>query len=128
MNADSEAVARGCRGYEETLMRNWCGNVRFGGRPAVPTTLAALQGAVRQGAAPIRVVGRGHSFSPVAECAGGTLISLARLNRVLSFEEPSECRLGSITFEGGTTYTELAVFLGRRGALRNPPHLLRILY
>lgn len=102
-------------------MRNWCGNVRFGGRPAVPTTLAALQGAVRQGAAPIRVVGRGHSFSPVAECAGGTLISLARLNRVLSFEEPSECRLGSITFEGGTTYTELAVFLGRRGALRNLP-------
>mmetsp|Transcript_116802 Transcript_116802/g.342001 ORF Transcript_116802/g.342001 Transcript_116802/m.342001 type:complete len:493 (+) Transcript_116802:43-1521(+) len=114
-------ISRGCRGYEETLQRNWCGNVFFFGNPVVPGSLAELQVVVRNGTAPIRVVGRGHSFSPVAECAGGTLISLTRLNRILSFQPPTPDCIGSITIEGGTTYTEIVQFLGRRGALRNLP-------
>jgi len=118
---DVLAVARGCRGYEETLQKNWCGNVSFGGAPTVPHSLAELQDAVRSGAAPLRVVGRGHSFTPLAACKGGTLISLARLNRVLDFQPPTQDHLGSITIEGGTTYTEIAQFLGQRGGLRNLP-------
>lgn len=117
----SRAVSRGCPGYEETLQRNWCGNVRFAGAPVVPASVAELQETVRDGEGPIRVVGRGHSFTPVAECAGGTLLSLARLNRVVHFESPTQDRVGSITVEGGTTYAEVAQFLGRRGALRNLP-------
>lgn len=114
-------ASRGCQGYEETLYRNWCGNVRFGGVPVVPASLEELQQAVQSSEAPIRVVGRGHSFTPVAECTGGTLFSLAQLNHVLDFEPPTHDRIGSITAEGGITYTEIAQFLGRRGALRNLP-------
>eukprot|EP00930_Biecheleria_cincta_P086560 TRINITY_DN75833_c0_g1_i1.p1 TRINITY_DN75833_c0_g1~~TRINITY_DN75833_c0_g1_i1.p1 ORF type:complete len:508 (+),score=63.94 TRINITY_DN75833_c0_g1_i1:61-1584(+) len=114
-------VSRGCKGYEETLHRNWGGNVWFGGAPVVPASLGELQQVVQNSKTPIRVVGRGHSFTPVAECTGGTLLSLAQLNHVLEFEPPTSDRIGSITVEGGTTYTEIAQFLGRRGALRNLP-------
>ena len=122
--ADDEqrrAVARSCPGYDALLEKNWCGNVTFGGAPEVPATLQALQDVVRHAAAPIRVVGRGHSFTPVAECAGGTLLSLARLNRVLEFRPPTPACTGSITIQGGTTYTEVAQHIGKRGALRNLP-------
>lgn len=115
------SVTRGCRGYEKLLRQNWCGNVKFGGTPVLPGSLAELQDIVRSGSAPIRVIGRGHSFSPVAECAGGTLISLAQLNRVLDFQPPTHDHFGSITVEGGATYSEIIQFLGRRGALRNLP-------
>jgi len=114
-------VSRGCQGYEETLHRNWCGNVQFGGVPVVPASLEELRQVVQSCEAPIRVVGRGHSFSPVAECTGGTLLCLAQLNHVLDFEPPAHGQIGSITVEGGITYTEIAQFLGRRGALRNLP-------
>lgn len=115
-------ISRGCRGYEETLHRNWCGNVRFGGTPLVPESVEQLQEAVRLATPPIRVVGRGHSFSPLAECVGGSLLCLARLNRVLDFRAPTSMgSMGSITVEGGTTYSEIARFLGRQGALRNLP-------
>ena len=69
----------------------------------VPSSLDELRAAVRGVRAPVRVVGRGHSFTPVAECSGGTLLSLARLNRVLDFREPTADHLGSITIEGGVT-------------------------
>ena len=116
------AVSRGVRGYEQTLERNWSDNVHFGAAQVqVPRSLAELQASVKDAAAPCRVVGRGHSFSPVAECGGGTLLSLHHLNQVLDFEAPAAGRLGSITVQGGTTYTEIASFLNGRGALRNLP-------
>ena len=87
----------------------------------LPESMAELKTAVINAASPCRVVGRGHSFSPMAECADGTLLSLARLNNVLDFQAPTKDSIGSITIEGGTTYTEIAAFLGRRGALRNLP-------
>ena len=69
------------------------------------------------------LVGRGHSFSPLAECNKGTLISLRRMNHILDFQPPTKSpfKKGKLTVEGGTTYTEIAQFLGRRGALRNLP-------
>ena len=116
------AVSRGVRGYEQTLERNWSDNVHFGAAQVqVPRSLAELQASVKNAAAPCRVVGRGHSFSPVAECGGGTLLSLHNLNQVLDFKAPAAGGLGSITVQGGTTYTEIASFLNGRGALRNLP-------
>ena len=121
-SSHAAAVSRGVRGYEQTLERNWGGNVRFGAAQVhEPRTLAELQASVRDAAAPCRVVGRGHSFSPVAECAGGTLLSLHHMNQILDFEAPAAGRLGCITVQGGTTYTEIARFLDGRGALRNLP-------
>ena len=101
---DAAVVQRGTPGYEALLDKNWVGNVEFGSAKAiVPASLEELESAVRGARAPVRVVGRGHSFTPVAECAGGTLLSLARLNRVLDFREPTAGNLGSITIEGGVT-------------------------
>ena len=121
-SSHAAAVSRGVRGYEQALERNWGGNVWFGAAQVhEPRTLAELQASVRDAAAPCRVVGRGHSFSPVAECAGGTLLSLRHMNGILDFEAPAAGGLGWITVEGGTTYTEVARFLDGRGALRNLP-------
>lgn len=116
------AVTRPCRGYEKTLKQNWNGNVQFGGTPVVPSSVEELKDVVRDAPPPVRVIGRGHSFTPLAECSKGTLVSLARLNQVLDFCPPScEEKIGHITVEGGTTYTEVAQVLGKRGALRNLP-------
>ena len=102
--SDAAVVQRGTPGYEALLEKNWVGNVEFGSAAAiVPASLDELRAAVRGARAPVRVVGRGHSFTPVAECKGGTLLSLARLNRVLDFREPTADNLGSITIEGGVT-------------------------
>ena len=102
--SDAAAVQRGTPGYEALLEKNWVGNVQFNSaETVVPASLEELRTAVRGARAPVRVVGRGHSFTPVAECAGGTLLSLARLNRVLDFREPTADHLGSITIEGGVT-------------------------
>ena len=101
---DAAAVQRGTPGYEKLLEKNWVGNVEFGSAKAiVPASLEELESAVRGAQAPIRVVGRGHSFTPLAACKGGTLLSLARLNRVIDFREPTADNLGSITIEGGVT-------------------------
>ena len=102
--SDAAWVQRGTPGYEKLLEKNWVGNVEFGSAKAiVPASLEEIRAAVRGAQAPVRVVGRGHSFTPVAECKGGTLLSLARLNRVLDFREPTADNLGSITIEGGVT-------------------------
>ena len=120
--SDAAVVQRGTPGYEALLEKNWVGNVKFdSAETVVPASLEELRTAVRGARAPVRVVGRGHSFTPVAECKGGTLLSLARLNRVLDFREPTADRIGSITIEGGVTYTETIQHLGKRGALRNLP-------
>ena len=104
LSSDAARVQRGTPGYEALLEKNWVGNVEFGSAAAiVPASLDELRTAVRAARAPVRVVGRGHSFTPVAECSGGTLLSLARLNRVLDFREPTADNLGSITIEGGVT-------------------------
>ena len=104
LSSDAAAVQRGTPGYEQLLDENWVGNVQFNSaETVVPASLDELRTAVRGARAPVRVVGRGHSFTPVAECKGGTLLSLARLNRVLDFREPTADHLGSITIEGGVT-------------------------
>ncbi len=63
---------------------NWSGHVR--GEPqriARPETEAELAAALRDGVGPVRVVGSGHSFTPLGE-TNGTLISLDALTGVVS--------------------------------------------
>jgi FAD-linked oxidoreductase len=62
---------------------NWSGHVRAAPRRiARPTTEAELITAVRDGEAPVRVAGTGHSFTALVE-TGGTLISLDALTGVV---------------------------------------------
>ena len=103
-SSDAAVVQRGTPGYEALLEKNWVGNVKFdSAETVVPASLEELRSAVLCARAPVRVVGRGHSFTPVAECKGGTLLSLARLNRVIDFQAPTADSIGSITIEGGVT-------------------------
>lgn len=116
-------TARGCSGYERNLEQNWNGNVVFSPTHTfVPESTEELCQIVADATGPLRVVGRGHSFSPLAECRGGTLLSLVKLSKVLEFKPPTSGKsAGFITFQGGATYTDVIQFLGTRGALRNLP-------
>ena len=74
-----------------------------------------LQDVVRSTEGLLRVIGRGHSYSPVCEVEGGTMVSLARLSKVLSYTPPSPSGTsGTISFEGGTTLSQLCYFLASR--------------
>ncbi|CAB9520357.1 gulono-1,4-lactone dehydrogenase [Seminavis robusta] len=119
-------VTRGCPGYEGALQGNWNGNVSFGDATVLlPKTMDELCRMVRDAdQLPVRVVGRGHSFTPLA--LGGTILCLQHLNRILDYRPPSSKTDGFITCEGGTTYTEVIQFLNQqapqeRGALPNLP-------
>lgn len=58
---------------------NWSGGVRFRPQRCVtPSSEAELVAALREGSAPVRVVGAGHSFSPLIETEG-SLVSLDAL-------------------------------------------------
>ena len=125
---EDDHIGRGCPGYENWFKQNWNGNVVFGNaRTYLPRTLEEIQSIVTndKNPTPIRVIGRGHSFSDLAKCSNGTLISLRHMNQILDFQPPIVTppkKRGSLTIEGGTTYTEIAQFLeGKRGALRNLP-------
>jgi FAD-linked oxidoreductase len=65
---------------------NWSGGVRFMPRRCVtPSSERELVAALREGSAPLRVVGAGHSFSPLIETEG-SLISLDALSGGLSVD------------------------------------------
>lgn len=65
---------------------NWSGGVRFSPQHCVrPGSEHELAAALRDGAAPVRVVGAGHSFSPLMETQG-TLIALDALQGLLSVD------------------------------------------
>lgn len=65
---------------------NWSGGVRFSPRHyAQPSSEAELVAALREASAPVRVVGAGHSFSPLIE-THGSLLSLDALEGVLSVD------------------------------------------
>jgi len=65
---------------------NWSGGVRFSPQRCLnPSSERELVAALRAGSAPVRVVGAGHSFSPLIETQG-TLLSLDALHGVLSVD------------------------------------------
>merc|ERR1719230_2110158 len=98
----------------------------------LPKSLAELQDVVQNAEGHVRVVGRGHSFSPVSEVKGGTLVSLTQFAKVLDYKPPpvgEPGKFGSVTFEGGATFTELIHYLARqtpKAALRQVPSPLGV--
>ena len=101
---------------------NWAGNVAFGAaRRERPADLAALQRVVAT-SSHVRVLGTGHSFSPIAD-SPGTLVSLAGLRRTAEVDAARRC----VEITGQWTYGELFVELERAGlALANTASLPHI--
>ncbi|HET6209446.1 MAG TPA: FAD-binding protein [Jatrophihabitans sp.] len=100
-----------------TRLTNWAGNVSYSTstlqQPSSLDELRTLVAGNRQ----VRVLGTGHSFNQIADCAaGGLLVSLGRLPRVVDLDQAA----GTVTVGGGVRYGELAVALAANGpALAN---------
>eukprot|EP00928_Gymnodinium_smaydae_P056844 TRINITY_DN40154_c0_g1_i1.p1 TRINITY_DN40154_c0_g1~~TRINITY_DN40154_c0_g1_i1.p1 ORF type:complete len:495 (-),score=32.60 TRINITY_DN40154_c0_g1_i1:127-1611(-) len=109
-------ASRGLVAYSRWRTHNWGGNIAFKSKSVLtPANLDQLQSAIKD-ARQVRVVGRGHSFTPLCECEGGVLVSLAAMNSISSFAPPSigvdgSWQQGTVVVEGGTTYTELIHYL-----------------
>lgn len=99
----------------DVLTTNWAGNVVFGARALHhPGSVAEVQQVVARSER-VRVLGTGHSFSPVADTAGD-LLRLDRLPRVLEVDTSSR----SVQVSAGLTYGEVAAHLHEHGlALAN---------
>ena len=112
----------------ERLRANWAECVRFGSGDIVsPGSAAELASAVAA-ARHCRVVGSGHSFSPIVDCAtddngsgGGsdnTLVSLAYMSRVHGIDADRM----TVAVDGGATLGSVCRYLAARGAaLANLP-------
>ena len=101
---------------------NWAGNVTFGAsRRERPDDLPALQRLVA-GSPRVRVLGTGHSFSPIADSVG-TLVSLAGLPRTVEVDGVRR----RVEITGQWTYGALSIELERAGlALANTASLPHI--
>lgn len=97
---------------------NWSGHVR--GEPqaiARPQTKAELAAVLRDGAGPLRVVGSGHSFTPLGE-TNGTVISLDAIAGVVSVDAASQTatvKAGSKIHALGRPLFDLGVGLKNQG-------------
>ena len=104
--------------------RNWAGNVEWSSLVVTPADREELAAVVREAPGRVRPLGRGHSFTPACD-SEGTIVSLAKISEVLSFDEAA----GLLTVEAGITYTALFQFLaGTDWALDNVaslPHVSR---
>jgi xylitol oxidase len=89
---------------EPQPMTNWMGNVVLQqDSVAAPSTIAQLQQTVRAALPPLRVIGSGHSFTPLCHCdGGGTLVSLRNLRRVRDLR-PGSDGAASVVCEGGSS-------------------------
>lgn len=92
-------------GMQPQPMTNWMGNVVLLERHlsvAAPSTIEQLQQTVRAALPPLRVLGSGHSFTPLCHCdGGGTLVSLRNLRRVWDLR-PGSDGAASVVCEGGS--------------------------
>jgi len=102
--------------------KNWAGNITFSARTVLrPRSLAELQEAVRS-AKKVRVLGSGHSFNTIAD-TDDTLVVLSDLPRRIEIDGAT----GTVTIDGGATYSDVAPVLNRAGfALRNVASLPNI--
>ncbi len=91
--------------------RNWAGNVRCLPHVyATPETESEIVELVKYSLPPIKVVGAGHSFSPVA-ASNGTLISLDRFARVLRVDKDRR----QVEVQAGIRLVELSRVLHEHG-------------
>jgi FAD-linked oxidoreductase len=92
---------------------NWTGDQRCAPTAIVrPGSEEELAAAVRDAAArgEMRAAGTGHSFTD-APCTGGTMVDLARMQRVLE----ADAATGLVTVEAGITLHRLGAELAARG-------------
>jgi xylitol oxidase len=97
------------------VLTNWAGNVSFSAAAFhQPASVAELQRLVATSAR-VKALGRGHSFSPIADTTGD-LVSLARLPKLVTIDAARS----QVTVAAGVTYGELAPRLDQAGyALAN---------
>jgi L-gulonolactone oxidase len=98
---------------------NWAGNQTCAPaeirRPTTEHELAALVKEAGAAERRVKVVGAGHSFTPIA-CTDGVLVDLGAYRRVLAHDAAA----GTVTVEAGIPLDELCEQLDRRGlALEN---------
>lgn len=98
---------------------NWAGNQSCSPiaieRPEVEAALAAVVARAAERGERVKVVGAGHSFTPIA-CTDGYLVDLAAYGDVLSVDE----RSGIVEVEAGIPLSRLNATLARHGlALEN---------
>ena len=92
-------------------------------RLLTPASVSELQEVVSTQAA-LRVVGSGHSFTPLS-ASSETLISLSNMSRVLDLDADAM----TVRVEGGCTFGALGRWLlGRGAALRNMPSLPHVTF
>ena len=100
------------------LAHNWMGNVTLmHSVAAAPTCIEDLQRCVSAAVPPVRIVGSGHSFTPLCSCDGsGTLISMRNLRRVWDFcTTDGSC---SIKCEGGASRNNAMLKIVHRSRTR----------
>ena len=98
-------------------LTNWAGNVTFSTDTLYqPESLAELRALVA-GNDRVRVLGTGHSFNRIADCAAdGVLVSVDRLPRAVHIDQAA----ASVTVPAGLRYGELTAALAPNGlALAN---------
>lgn len=95
--------------------RNWAGNYKYSTAEIyTPTSVEHVQELIANHSH-IKVLGTRHSFNGIADCTG-SLLSLAKLNRVIALDRANN----RVTVEGGIRYGELGQFLHENGyALHN---------
>lgn len=90
---------------------NWSGWVKAWPKAlAAPASEEEVLEVLRTGISPIRVAGRGHSFTPLVE-SGGTIMTLWSLRGVVDHDEASQ----TARIKAGTTIHDLGPELFERG-------------
>eukprot|EP00039_Didymoeca_costata_P029516 m.25008 g.25008 ORF g.25008 m.25008 type:complete len:472 (-) comp7664_c0_seq1:72-1487(-) len=105
-----------------SFSHNWAGNISWSAPVVSPTSQEELQDLIRNTPGKVRVLGTGHSFTPIAN-SEDLIVSLKRLPRKLELNKEKS----TVTVDGGATLFELASYLRENGyALKNTPSLPHI--
>ena len=90
---------------------NWSGWVKAWPKAlAAPATEEEVAGVLKTAVAPVRVAGRGHSFTPLVE-SDGTLVTIWGLTGVIDHDETTQ----TARIKAGTTIRDLGPELFERG-------------
>jgi xylitol oxidase len=92
------------------MQTNWMGNVTFTRAAALaPSSIEELQHCVAAAVPPLRVLGAGHSFTPLCDCdQDGTSLSLSNMRRVWDLRTNEES--SSVSCEGGPQHPLIIQF------------------
>lgn len=121
LSSPTDALQRGNAVHESTrdaARRNWAGNRLFEALSLEkPDGLASLRASIAK-STEVRAVGTAHSFNDVADCAGGTQISLQQYVSEETVLVSSDT--ATVTVPAGMTYAQVAKALAPHGlALHN---------